>query len=385
MANFIPAYSRSAQLGGQLGELLGAAGQGIGSGIQYNTEQILRDLAQKKAEGMRAQALQQFMPHASQQELQALSSFPEEIQFKALTGGYGQQPAISGVQALQKMPFTPEQLAQIKALPEQQRNQLLQRLQQRPEVQERTQQKLGLGQALQREKQLAGKAGAGPKLNPADQKFDTKVVNDVEPAREILDILDQIDEVLARKEYSYGAGTFWAPDVLKGATQDWLGTPQGKADTQLLNNLFNALLAKQMQAEAMGQRGSDILRKTQAAGKLNLGQPPEVLMDVAKRLREEQEHREFLGEARNMLFDQQGYAPRASQTQQLAAKLQQNARKGEKMAAKIDAGNIKTLPKDGSPTAFALEGEIFESPEGPVVYLNGRKVPYNESMGSIGE
>jgi hypothetical protein len=383
MANFTPSYGQGigARLGNQLGDVLGAAGQGAGAGIQYNTEQILKDLAQRKAEGMRAEALRQFMPHASQQELQALSSFPEDIQFQALQGGFGQQAPQSGLEALKQIPFSPEQAAALQSLPEQQRNQILQRLQQNPQVQQRTQQKLGLGQALQRQA-VAGKAGAAPKLNPADQKFDTKVVNDVEPAAEIIDILDQIDEVLGREQYSYGALTDWAPQSLKGATQNLFGTPEGKADTLLLDNLMNALLTKQTLAESQGQRGSDLLRNMIRAGKLNLGQPPEVLRDISKRLRKD---KEFLGQARNMLFEQNGYAPRADQTQQLAAKLQQNARKGEKLAQKIDAGNIKTLPKDGSSTSFALEGEIFSSPEGPVVYINGRKVPYNESMGSIGE
>lgn len=366
MANFIPALGFGARLGNELGGVLGNVGQGIGSGIETRTEDILRDLAQRKAETMRADALRQFMPHASQQELQALSSFPEAIQFQALQGGFGQQAPQSGLQALQKMPFTPEQVAQLKALPEQQRNQILQKLSQGPSVQQQRQ-PISLGKSLQRQAQLAGKAGAGPKLSKADEKFDTKVVNDVETAQDIVGLLDSIDEIIDRGDFGYGGGASLVPNALLSTVYN--------EDTQALNNLFNALIVKQSAAESQG-RGSDLLRKMIAEGKLSLGQHPEVMKFVSKRLREEQGHKIALGQARDAFYDQYGYAPRAEQTRQLAAKLQQQERK----SGKSPFGIGSTF--EGLPTNAPVGTQIRDSETGVVLQSTGNpQNPWIEVQG----
>lgn len=168
MANFVPAYGLGARLGNQVGNVLGDFGQAIGSGIQYQTANILEDLANKKALDMRVSQLRPLFPNLSEQQLGGLLGLPERLQHAAIAGGYGVEQIpqqITGSQAVQQLPFSPEQAASLAAMPEEQRNQILQRLSQGPTaqlVQQRAAQKkgpIGLQEAIQKGGGISGTAG----------------------------------------------------------------------------------------------------------------------------------------------------------------------------------------------------------------------------------
>lgn len=84
-------------------------------------------------------------------------------QLQAVTGQEAGQPGLSGIEALKRMPFTQEQVAQLQSMPEEQRNQILQRLQQHPEVQKLQQprQPISLQEAIRKG---GGATGSGALL-----------------------------------------------------------------------------------------------------------------------------------------------------------------------------------------------------------------------------
>ncbi len=131
------------------------------------------------------------------------------------------------------------------------------------------------------------------KLSPENQAFIKKSQTAAEYADEITPLLDEVEDILSRGQFE--TGTYSAlkasinPALLEG-------------DTQLLHNTLQNILTKQTSAESQGQgRGSDLLRKMIAEGKLSLGQSPENLESVIKRLRKDIAHKKMVANIGNEL------------------------------------------------------------------------------------
>jgi hypothetical protein len=313
-------------------------GQAFGGGLGEGIEDVVSQIAQKKAEDIRAKDLKRFMPNASLEDVQALARLGSTVYEPALRGGYGAQPqAQSNPEAMQnpQQPqmnaptpidflksfsslgynIPPELEKRLAALPEeqvapiaqkafeslndQQKQRLMQDLlakqslpqQQKPGQglplsQEQMQQQpqgiptpqqqspISLAQALQKQP-LNGTTGA--KGQAAENKRQDEFNYEIQFTNEVDDILDEIEKVLARNKYQTGF-----------LTQKWIDagllhnvTP----DTARLANLFSRLLAKQQSAESQGQRGSNMLRQTIKEGKLSLAQPKSVLKDTFNDIR----------------------------------------------------------------------------------------------------
>lgn len=114
-----------------------------------------------------------------------------------------------------------------------------------------------------------GKGGKEVKLTPQNDRFVKKAESDVEFAEEVLPLLDEVEEIVARGKYKHGAS-----EVLKSKIDPSLLT----GDTQTLHNTLQNILTIQSNAASRGQgRGSDLLRKMIAEGKLGIGQEPKTL------------------------------------------------------------------------------------------------------------
>jgi len=79
-------------------------GQGLGAGLSSGVEDILSQLAQKKAEDLRAKDLKRFLPNVSMEDVQALSRLGS-AQYEPVLRAYGQ---------VNQSQNAPEQLAQAK-------------------------------------------------------------------------------------------------------------------------------------------------------------------------------------------------------------------------------------------------------------------------------
>lgn len=112
------------------------------------------------------------------------------------------------------------------------------------------------------------RSGKAAKLSPQNDRFIKHAETDVEFADEVLPLLDEVEEIVARGQYKRGPA-----EVLKAKIDPSLLT----GDTQALHNTLQNLLTKQAAAETKGGRGSDLLRKMVAEGKLSIGQEPATL------------------------------------------------------------------------------------------------------------
>ena len=397
-------------------------GQIIGSSFareHYSTKDVLQQLAQQKAQDIRANQLKQFMPGASPEQLAAIASFPEKWQQAALQGGYGQQQPQQMQQAQapqmqQQMPQMQQQPMGLEALqqalhqpqrekfPSYQEQEFLRRMQQQygnqmpqemqpqlpqvppemmqqmpnaqpnqqpaaPNVGQPPQQAapIGFGEALRLGSEKQG-VKSQSQISKEDQQFGLELQKKIDSGVDLERDLDRIDKLINNKDINWG---FIASKV---------PIAQLNTDTKKLVNLFSDILVKQTKVAGQG-RGSDLLRKMVEAGKFNLEQGPEVWKDISDRLREEVDYDKKLYKTRHDILREYGGKPPAEvgylTRERVANDVRSEQANKQSLQNWAKGSEIDELPANDTPQAQALEGRALESKYGPVIYLNGKQYP----------
>jgi len=323
-------------------------GASFGSGVGQGLEAIVSQMAQNKAEKIRAGHLKSLMPGASDEQVGALSHLGSSVYEPALRGGFGQQEQIEKINPanpvsgsrgsgdFQAGPFfemlsgmglkmSPEQQKQLGSLPPERQEQIARQVfeklspQQQDRLEDAIKQRTALSQeqipqqAMQQQpQQVIGsqEPGIAPQQplqpqkqpislsqalsndqikseSPAEIKRQQDLNIKIEATNEIDDALKDIEDILSSGDIQTG---FIAQKAAEAGFLSQL-TPE----TAQLYQAMQDLLVKQQVAASLGGRGSNEFRKTIASAKLNLAQPLPVIKKTLEKLKKaNMKHRESL-------------------------------------------------------------------------------------------